>query len=177
MPGRGNGRPGISSADRGSTMAFLREAIKAVPQVRWALGVLAVAAAASLGFGLFANQFVAIAGTFVMLLLMVILLVFARGVATLARTSMKIPALFFMWSAMILTVGPATLAITSLFFNQPMTRQELLSLRLPWLQPSDSQEPIIELSFTGEANPISLDRLRPEMLQALPTGANDFEII
>ena len=125
MSGRSDGRPGISSDDRELPMTFLRQAIKAVPQVRWALGVLGVAAAASLVFGLFANKFVAIAGTFVMLLLMVILLVFARGVATLARTSLKIPALVFMWSAMILTVGPATLAITSLFFNQPMTRQEL----------------------------------------------------
>jgi len=168
--------PGVSD-DRNPPMTFLHQAIKAVPQVRWALGVLGVAAAASLVFGLFANKFVATAGTFAMLVLMVVLVVFARGVATLARTSLRIPALFFMWAAMILTVGPVALAITSLFFNQPMTRQELLSLRVPWFQPSDSQEPITELSLSGEANPVSLDRLRPGMLQAIPTGANDREVI
>jgi hypothetical protein len=157
-------------------MSFLKQAIKAVPQVRWALAVLGVASAASLLFGLFANRLVAIAGTVAMLLLMVVLLVFARGVATLARTSLKIPALFLMWSAMILAVSTATLAMSSLFFNEPITRQELLSLQLSDVKSNEPQKAVTELSFTGEVKPISLDRLRPEMLQKLPTRADDREI-
>jgi hypothetical protein len=164
MPGNGDHLAGTRADAHDPPMSFLKQAIKAVPQVRLALAVLGVASAASLLFGLFANKLVAIVGTVAMLLLMVVLLVFAHGVARLARTNLKIPALFLMWSAMILAVGAATLAMSSLFFNAPIPRQELLSLRLSDVKSNEPPEAVTELSFTGEVKPISLDRLRLRFL-------------
>jgi len=156
-------------------MTFLREAVRAVPQVRWALGVLGVAAATSLLFGLFTNKLVGIAGTVVMLFLMVLLVVFARGVATLAHTSLKIPALFFTWAAMILTIGCVALAASSVFFNWPLARRELLSIGTSWLGLAPPQLPTRELPFRDER--VQLNRLLPGMLEALDNRAGEDETL
>src|SRR5215217_1454010 len=83
--------------------AVLREAIRAVPQVKYALGVAGIVSAVAIvsAFGL--DLRVAAAAAIVMLCLMVALVVFAK-MTTTARDDLVAPTLALMWSALVLVI-------------------------------------------------------------------------
>jgi len=100
-------------------LAVLREAIRAVPAVKYALGVaglLSVVAIAK-AFGL--NAPTAAVGAIVTLVLMVALLIFARLTATAPRYFV-LPALMFMWVSLVLVLATASLLFLSAFFRWPV---------------------------------------------------------
>ncbi len=99
-------------------MLVLREAIKAVPAVKYALAVAGVAAVLAIVklFGL--DYQVAAFGTVVVLFLMVALVLFAKLTA-LRPADFRLPSLVFTWACLILLIGTVSLLFTSAFFAWP----------------------------------------------------------
>jgi len=111
-----------SSAPTPNTV--LKTAIRAVPAVKYALGVagvLSVVAIVTLGWRL--DPSVAVFGTVLMFVLMTVLLVFTRIVAANAAVFI-LPVLWFVWSSTLLCIGTAILLFMSVFFKWPMNLQD-----------------------------------------------------
>src|SRR5688572_24345054 len=106
-------------------IVVLREAVKAVPAVKYALGVGGIAATVAIvaAFGLSSRA--AILGTIVTLILMGVLVIFARASA-LAGPQLQVPALVFTWCALFLFVATGVALFTSVFFNRPAKLREWL---------------------------------------------------
>ena len=100
-------------------MKFVREAIKAVPAVKWALGVGGIASIVAIvaAFGL--DVRVAAIGVLVMIPLMTLLVVFARA-ATLSGRAMRLPALILAWFVLVAFVAVSIGLLTSVFFDRPV---------------------------------------------------------
>jgi hypothetical protein len=100
-------------------LQILREAILAVPAVKYALGVAGVVAVASIikMFGL--DLWTAFAGAAVIFVLMVVLVVFAR-ISKFGPKDLRLPALVLMWSFLALMIAATTLLFTSAFFGWPI---------------------------------------------------------
>jgi hypothetical protein len=120
-PRRENDTP---SAD---PLAVLREAIKRVPAVRFAFGVLGVAAAASLMRAYFSSFRTAVYATLAVLVLMVLLWLFAQ-LARLPMTWLKYPAMLVAWSLFSVAACTPVFLFSSVFFNKPRPFAELRSL-------------------------------------------------
>ena len=73
-------------------IAFLREAITAVPAVKYALGVGGIVAAIAIIFTFGIDARIAVIGTIVMLLIMSVLVIFAR-MSTVADARLHFPVL------------------------------------------------------------------------------------
>lgn len=101
---------------------LLREAIKTVPAVKYALGIVgimsAIAIAASFGIGLQ----VAMLGTVVMLFLMVMLVIFSK-LTTIAPPLFLLRVVVFRWPSLVLTIVTAFLLCSSVFFRWPVNLQ------------------------------------------------------
>lgn len=99
-------------------MKLLREAIAAVPAVKYALGVGGIAAVISIvlsGLGL--DTKTAIVGTLILLVLMVVLVVFSRLTKLVA--ALYWPALVLCWAFLLLTITSAGLFAAAFFFDVP----------------------------------------------------------
>lgn len=105
-------------------IAALREAIAAVPQVKYALGVTGLAAAVAIVLGFISSIKVAVVGVLVILALMYLLAIFTQVLANIP--GLKWLAGFLVWSLVILFVSTLFLVTTSYSFGKP----EILSLRL-----------------------------------------------
>lgn len=127
-----------------SPWTLLKAAIKAVPAVKYALGVAGIMSAIAIirGFGL--DLRVAVFGTIIMLVLMTALVVFAA--LTRARSpQVRLAALVMMWSFLILVILSATLLFTSTFLQFPKPLLQLFALvgvvtdqvHSPLVQPKD----------------------------------------
>lgn len=103
----------------------LTEAIRAVPPVRYALGVAGVVAVLGIVAALGVDLRVAAFGTPILLVLMVVLVVF-RHVASAARARLALPALVFVWSSLIVTITVVVLLLSSVFFRVPMDLQQFI---------------------------------------------------
>lgn len=100
-------------------LALLREAMKAVPSVRYALGVVGIGAAVSIVLTLITDYRVAIAGVATMLVFMVLLALFQR-LSALESRSFRYPALFVLWTVPALMVAALALVLSSVFFGWPL---------------------------------------------------------
>ncbi|MEE9553496.1 MAG: COR domain-containing protein [candidate division Zixibacteria bacterium] len=111
--------PSVESPGKITPITFIREAIKAVPATKYALGIGGIVSVISVvgSFGL--DLKVAGFGAIVMLVLMAILVIFAR-MTGLVRDSLKIPALIFTWFTLILFMATSTFLCTSIFFKWPV---------------------------------------------------------
>lgn len=118
------GRFQQQSAPSWSPMGILREAIRAVPAVKYALGIAGVAAAIAIIKGFKLDFRVAIFGTIIMLILMMLLVIFAKATKTNAK-AIAIPALVFTWFALLITMATALLLLTSAFWKWPLDLQWL----------------------------------------------------
>ena len=98
---------------------FLREAVKAVPAVRYALGVGGIFAAIAIVYSLKLEPRVAFVGTLVMFVLMGVLVIFAR-VTSLASPRMLWPALVFTWFTLFVFVAVSFSLFTSVFLKWPL---------------------------------------------------------
>ena len=106
----------------------LRQAIRAVPAVKWALGVAGLVAAVGI-IGLLVREkwMVAIVGTVILLVLMTMLVVFAR-IAALQPRQLKGPIVVFVWFVLILTCAFAVTLFTTVTMAQPATLARLLGI-------------------------------------------------
>ena len=98
---------------------ILREAIKAVPAVRYALAVAGVVSVVAIIQGFKLDFRVALFGALAVLLLMVMMVIFAR-LTRASGKSVMIPALVFTWFCLGLTMATATTLFTSVFFSKPL---------------------------------------------------------
>jgi hypothetical protein len=103
-----------------SPVSILRDALKAVPELKWALGVagmVAIIAIAKVGWKV--DPMIAALGTVVMFVLMVVLVIFAR-LSTATTIEFRWAILVFMWASLCLTIAAASLLFTSAFFSWPL---------------------------------------------------------
>jgi len=106
----------------------LNEAIKAVPAVIYALGVLGVAAAVAVMAGFQLGASVAVFGTIIMMGLMVVLLVFAR-LASTPDPVLRGPGVFMAWAFVLLITGTAGLLLSTTFFKWLVSWQSIVGAR------------------------------------------------
>jgi len=109
----------MSQPQQSGPFRILQEAIKAVPAVKYALGVAGVASAVALVYSFGISPKVALLGTVVMFLLMTILVVFAR-LTSLATGSFQLLALVLAWFSLLLLMAVSTLLVSCVFFRKPL---------------------------------------------------------
>lgn len=97
-------------------------AIRAVPSVKYALGVAGVVSAIAVVRALDLSLTVAGFGAVVMFVLMTALVVFS-ALTRLAPHRLAIPATLLLYAAIVLTVATSTLLFTSVFFMWPIDLQ------------------------------------------------------
>jgi hypothetical protein len=97
---------------------LLTAAIRAVPAVKFALGVAGVAAALALATSFFGSAIAALVGSVAMVLLMTLLVIFA-AISQLGPELARAPALLLTWFVLILTCFSSGLTISSIFFDWP----------------------------------------------------------
>jgi hypothetical protein len=109
----------IESLISSGPFRILQAAIKAVPAVRYALGVLGIIAAISLAGTLVTDFRVAVFGTLIALGLMALLVIFAAATRLVPR--FLIPAaIVFVYAFLTLAIATAFLIFTSVFFKWPV---------------------------------------------------------
>jgi hypothetical protein len=89
-----------------SLKLLLDQAVKAVPAVKYASGVVGIAAAVAIIIGIVGHDLrIAIFGPLVMLVLMVILLLFAKLAGTTQIPSLRAALVFIIWASLLLSFG------------------------------------------------------------------------
>jgi hypothetical protein len=99
-----------------------KESLKQLPEaMKWALGIAGIVALIAIVTGGWnVDPKIAVFGTIIMLVLMVVLVIFVRLSQTAAAQFRNI-VLVFMWSSLSLTLATAVLLFTSVFFRWPLT--------------------------------------------------------
>jgi hypothetical protein len=99
--------------------ALLSEAVKKVPSVRYALGVVGIGAAAAIVFGFFQwNAQTAVLGTAIMIGFMVVLLVFASLTRTKSK-NIQYAGFVLMWVSVLCFCAVLLALLSSFFFGYP----------------------------------------------------------
>lgn len=105
--------------DRVSPARFLDQAIKAVPAVKYALGVGGIVAVVAIVASFKTGFKVAVLGTIVMFVLMTLLVIFSRLVSANASI-FRAPMLVLTWFSLILMMTTSLALFSSVFFNWPL---------------------------------------------------------
>lgn len=105
---------------------ILKDAIKAVPAVKYALGVAGVISAVAIVAAFRLDPGVAVLGTVLMLVLMTVLVVFAK-LSALKASALFRPAMALTWFSLILLMATSTVMFTSVFFRWPLDLSSWLS--------------------------------------------------
>ena len=100
-------------------LKIIRESIKSVPAVKYALGIAGIISVIALIKAIGVDKKVAVFGTVVMIMLMILLLVFSKLTVT-GNKYFLYPSLVLLWTTIILTLGVAVLLFTSMFFATPL---------------------------------------------------------
>jgi hypothetical protein len=109
------------SAPMPNPVTVLRSAVRAVPAVRYALGVAGIVSVIAIVKAFHLNLALAAFGTVVMFVLMTTLVIFAR-LSQFGSAALQRPALVFTWFCLLLTMAAALLLFTSVFFGIPRLR-------------------------------------------------------
>jgi hypothetical protein len=106
-------------------IVVLKDAIQAVPAMRYALGVLGLVAVVAIVAAWGIEFKGAVFGAVIMLILMVAVLVFAKLTQIGSKHFLR-PALFFMWAFVLLTIATGTSIFTAAAFGVPKGIHELI---------------------------------------------------
>ena len=109
-------------------LKIIRESIKAVPAMKYALAIAGLLAVVALTAALRISPQVAVLGAIVTLVLMVAMVVFAR-LTTTAPRHFILPVRVMMWGFLTVTVSTACMLFTSAFFQWPRDLRELMSTK------------------------------------------------
>jgi hypothetical protein len=101
-----------------------REAVKAVPAARYALGVVGIAGAVAIVGAAKIDARAVFIAFLLMIVAMVLLLLFAR-LTTVVAAILILPLKVFVWSFLILGIASAVFAVSSVFFDKPKPFHEL----------------------------------------------------
>ena len=107
-------------------LRILRESIKAVPAMKYALAVAGILAVVAMVGAFKLSPQMAVFGAVITLVLMVAMVIFARLTTTASRHFL-LPAKIMMWSFLVVTVSTAFLLFTSAFFHWPRGLRDLLN--------------------------------------------------
>jgi hypothetical protein len=102
---------------------LLKNAVKAVPAIKYALGVAGVASVVAIVLGLKLKPEIAVFGSLTVIGLMFVLVVFA-GFAREQTNAIMWPAKVLVWFYTIAVIVTTTLFITSYFWQSPMSFQK-----------------------------------------------------
>jgi hypothetical protein len=141
-----------------SVPALLRQAIKAVPAVKYALGIGGIISVIAIVSEFGISLRVALFGTIVMLVLMTVLVIFA-SLAGQKSSTFHVPALVLTWFCLILAMAVAAVLFTSVFWGQPVNLRNLLGVQAESDQillqapppPPDAPLPVCETKVPNEA--------------------------
>jgi len=112
-----------------SPTSILKQAIRAVPAVKYALGVGGIVAVIAIIVGGFKIDLkVAVLGSVIMFVLMTILVIFAR-LASAASVNFYLPMMVFTWFSLVLTMATALALFTSVFAGWPLDIRSLVAVR------------------------------------------------
>jgi len=120
----------MTSDNQVSPTSLLAQAIKAVPAVKYALGIGGIIAVVAIVTSFGISVKIALFGTVVMMILMSVLVVFA-SLAGQRSSSFHSPALVFTWFSLILFMAVASALFTSVFWGQPTDLRNLLAVSTP----------------------------------------------
>jgi hypothetical protein len=98
----------------------LREAIKAVPSLKFALGVAALGAVVAIVLGFKVRPEIAIFGALIVLGLMFVLVVFSRFAGQADNSAFVAPAMLLAWFYTLAVIIATTLCMTSYFLHRPL---------------------------------------------------------
>jgi hypothetical protein len=111
--------------DLSSPASILKQAIKAVPAVKYALGIAGIVASIAIISSFHIGLKVALLGTVVMLILMTVLVIFAR-LAAEKGPILHYPALAFAWGSLILVMAVAIAFFTSVVWGTPKSFRQFI---------------------------------------------------
>ncbi len=109
-------------------LRILRESIKAVPAMRYALAVAGILAVVAMVGTFQLSPQTAVFGAVITLVLMVAMVIFAR-LTTTAPRHFILPVQLMTWAFLIVTVATAFLLFTSAFFQWPRGLRDLLDAK------------------------------------------------
>jgi hypothetical protein len=131
---------GIDTRKGSKLIQLIREAIRAVPAVKYALGMAALGAAVAVVAGFRSDFRIAIFGTALMLALALGLIGFSAA-ARRAQTSRRLSALTPAWLLVLLTCAASLAILSGFFFSWPKPLQAYL----PQPTPSPTPRPGIQI--------------------------------
>jgi hypothetical protein len=109
-------------------LRIVRESIKAVPAMKYALAVAGILAVVAMVGAFKLTPQTAVFGAVLVLVLMVAVVIFARLTTTASR-HFFLPVLIMTWAFLIVTVATALLLFTSAFFQWPRGLGDLIDAR------------------------------------------------
>ena len=125
------------ATDIGSNL-ILKRAITAVPAVKYALGIAGIAAALAIIKTFLTEPRVALFGTIIMIILMVILFVFAK-LAAVAKKEIRHAIIVLVWFSLLIFIATSIFLFTSVFLNWPKNLGS-------WVEPTPTPTPVANLS-------------------------------
>ena len=135
------------------TFFTLKEAIKAVPAVKYALGVAGVTAVVAIVSAFKISLTVAVFGTITMFGLMFVLVLFS-WFSKNARQDARIPALVLVWTFVLLTLITATLFLSSFFFHWPRPLEGYVSAKSQENSGESRPSPVPTVSVSPSPSPV-----------------------
>lgn len=121
-----------------SPWAVLKQASRAVPAVKWALGIGGILAVVALVPAFHLNATFAFLGVVVTLILMGVLVLFARA-SSLPQNTTAGPALVFTWFVLVIFMATSVCLFSSVFFNMPISLQNWLTRQQVVAKPPPQQ--------------------------------------
>jgi hypothetical protein len=139
-------------------LKLLREAVKAVPAVKFALGVAGIAAVVAIVLGFRLEPERAVFGALIVLALMFVLAIFSRFASK--NISLLLPAKVLVWFYTSAVIVATTLLITGYFFQWPPGFSDLLlsRTRVEIVQPNSDSELSDSETVYGRKGKIANDR-------------------
>ncbi len=116
-------------------LSVIREAIKAVPAVKYALAIGGIVAVISLIPLFHLDYRVAVIGTILMFVLMTVMVIFAQMVSVASQ--FRLPVLVLTWFSLLLFISTASALFLSVFFKWPQDLQG-------WVASSKGSDPRLE---------------------------------
>jgi hypothetical protein len=135
-------------------LGILRESIKAVPAMKYALAVAGILAVVAMVGAFKISPAMAVFGAVITLVLMVAMVIFAR-LTTTAPRHFFFPVTIMMWAFLVITVATAFLLFTSAFFQWPRGLRELIGppvAAVPVVAPPDDTGPLVAAARTQREN-------------------------
>lgn len=131
---------------------LLKDAIRAVPALRYALGVVGIVSVIAIVKMLNVDFELAIFGTIVIVALMILLLVFSTIADKKNKASLRILGLIFSWAVMILITLIVILLPVEYFAHWPFDIFKAPSITVSGIVMDESKEPIVGAEVSDDAS-------------------------